>query len=940
MMDAPTSNARRRASQPVWALLVLVFCAPLIYAALTRVRMVNAVETWLPAHDVGAQILAWSHENFEPENRFLMSWDSSSLADPRVLEVATRLSPADRPLDPADPLSAVTRVVTPHGVISTMLENGVEREEAIHRLTGVLIGTGLLKVRLSEAGRSRRSEVEQQLLAFAREELWTELTIVPPVAGPAASEALATGASPAVAEEEGTDDPYVFRTTDWHPPVHDFQVQWKGVHPDSEVAKRLGAFARELRAGGAPLVEECFFAAGAPVAITVSLREEGDERLRETLAAVRRAAREVGIPEEELRLGGSPIGRARLNEDSFRAVWNPDYPWWMFHKRTPLGLSAVVGTVLAFLLLRSVRLAVLVLVTSLYMAAVVVALVPATGKTLNTVLIVMPNLLLVLTMSGAIHVANYWRHAACAGIADPIGSAVRMALEPCTLASVTTAIGLASLLTSILEPVRQFGLYSAIGCLLSLGMVLWALPALMRVWPGRPAPVSAPDEDVWYRMGWWLVRHRRWISATCLGLFLLSAWGLRWFRTETKVIRYFPPSSRIVQDYQFLEDHLAGIVGVDVIVRFPPERKARVLEEEEGEEAAAEESGVPARPHEPEVVQLDLFERLETIRAVQARLESVSGVTGTLSLADFRRSSTGRSSDSRIPYGRRLQIAKKQIFETYAASTREFVTLAVTPLSVERDGLPFRIERGDEVWRIRTQCSVLTDRHYREFLNEIDAAVQAELRGLRGVEHVVTGMVPLFLRTQEAVLESLINSFGLAFVVIAAVMMYLLRGVISGAITMLPNILPVGVVFGGISWWGIPVDIGTMITASVALGIAIDGTLHLLTWFRYGLARGYGREESIARALAHCAQAMWQTSAAIALGLLMLAFADLLLISRFGWLMAALIAAALVGDLVYLPALLAGWLGRLIERSAAAGAAGASAQKPRASPLPETVPPE
>lgn len=936
MMDAPTSNARR-ASQPLWAVLVLVFCAPLIYAALTRVRMVNDVETWLPAHDVDAQILAWSHENFEPENRFLMSWDSSSLADPRVLELATRLAPAEFPLDPTDPLSAVTRVVTPHGVISTMLENGVEREEAIRRLTGVLIGTGLLKVRLTEAGRRRRSEVEEQLLTFARDELRVEPTIVPPVAGPPAVEVPPAEGGAAGVEE--TDDPHVFRTTDWHPPEHDFQVRWRGLHPGTEGAERLQAYARGLRAGGAPLVEECFFAAGAPVAITVSLREEGDERLQQTLAAVRRAAREVGIPAEELRLGGSPIGRAQLNYDSFRAVWNPDYPWWMFHKRTPLGLSAVVGTVLAFLLLRSVRLAVLVLVTSLYMAAVVVALVPATGKTLNTVLIVMPNLLLVLTMSGAIHVANYWRHTAWGGIADPIRAAVRMAVEPCTLASVTTAIGLASLLTSVLEPVRQFGLYSAIGCLLSLGMVLWALPALMRVWPGRPAPVAPPHEDVWYQLGWWLVRHRRWITATCLGLFVLSAWGLHWFRTETKVIRYFPPSSRIVQDYQFLEDHLAGIVGVDVIVRFPPERKSRVLDDEELEETIGE-GGASDRPSEPEVAQLDLFERLETIRRVQERLESAPGVTGTLSLADFRRPSAGRSSDSRVPYGRRLQIAKKQIFETYAASTREFVTLAVTPLSVERDGLPFRIERGEEVWRIRTQCSVLTDRHYREFLNEIDAAIKAELRGLPGVEHVVTGMVPLFLRTQEAVLESLINSFGLAFVVIAGVMMYLLRGVVSGAITMLPNILPVGVVFGAISWWGIPVDIGTMITASVALGIAIDGTLHLLTWFRDGLARGLSREEAIARSLGHCASALWQTSTAIALGLLMLVFADLLLISRFGWLMAALIAAALLGDLVYLPALLAGRLGRLIESSLPGRSAGASAETRRAPSLPETVPPE
>ncbi|MGD9857458.1 MAG: hypothetical protein AB7U20_21155, partial [Planctomycetaceae bacterium] len=67
--------------------------------------------------------------------------------------------------------------------------------------------------------------------------------------------------------------------------------------------------------------------------------------------------------------------------------------------------------------------------------------------------------------------------------------------------------------------------------------------------------------------------------------------------------------------------------------------------------------------------------------------------------------------------------------------------------------------------------------------------------------------------------------------------------------------------------------------------------------------------------LSHCGPAMWQTSAAVGLALLMLFPAELLMISRFGWLMAALIGAALFGDVVFLPALLTGPLGFLIERT-------------------------
>jgi predicted RND superfamily exporter protein len=212
----------------------------------------------------------------------------------------------------------------------------------------------------------------------------------------------------------------------------------------------------------------------------------------------------------------------------------------------------------------------------------------------------------------------------------------------------------------------------------------------------------------------------------------------------------------------------------------------------------------------------------------------------------------------------------------------------------------------------------------------MDEIAKSVLKYQAGAGHLVTGMVPLFLRTQQAVLDSLMSSFLLAFAVIAVVMAIVLKNPIAGLISMLPNILPVGVVFGLISWGGLRVDIGTMVTASVALGIAVDGTLHLLTWFRDGAARGLSRRDAIAQALGHCGPAMWQTSAAVGVGLLVLYPADLLLISRFGWLMAALIGAALLADVILLPALLAGPLGTLIERSVSAK------QNATSSPLPPT----
>jgi predicted RND superfamily exporter protein len=68
-------------------------------------------------------------------------------------------------------------------------------------------------------------------------------------------------------------------------------------------------------------------------------------------------------------------------------------------------------------------------------------LIPAVGHTMNMVTIGMPSLIIVLTVSDAIHVANYWKHAAASGVDNPIQETVRMGWRPCLLATATTAGG-------------------------------------------------------------------------------------------------------------------------------------------------------------------------------------------------------------------------------------------------------------------------------------------------------------------------------------------------------------------------------------------------------------------------------------------------------------------------------------------------------------------
>lgn len=907
----------------LWVIVLMVFIAPIAWWSMQRVELKNDVENWLPSDHPQAKVLAWYHEHFKSEDRVLLTWEGSSLSDPRVRALAEKLEGRED----SDGVRRggskyILGVVTPDEVIERMTahkigDKRVTREEAIKRLEGVLVGKGPLKLELTDLGRQRKAFAIAQLTSAAKSQLGLDIKVAEP-----AEESDEELFDEEADEEEidETDEELAVAPADTRD--FDVEVNWKGMHLFPEKLKKFRKLALALRGRvtkgepqGRLLVDGCFFQPGSPVALSLSLSEAGVSDRKATFAEIREAAVAVGIPEELLHMGGSPYAGHELNEAVGRAGWNTDYPISQFHKRSPFLLSGLIGMTLTFLMLRSLRLSVLVLVCAYYTMVVAVGIVPMTGGNMNMVLVVMPTLLMVLTISAAIHISNYWKHAAHENLSTAIVESVKMARTPCTLAAFTTAIGLISLTTSPLSPVRDFGKYSAIGCLVSLLVVLYGLPSMLQYWPSKAPPKSEVDRTGWKNLGRWLARYKGAVSAACLVIFLAGTAGLYRFRTETKVIRYFPDDARVVQDYDFLEENLSGIIPVETIIRF-----------DESLQGVGEG-------------QLNFVERMKLVSEIQQQMQQHNDISGTLSLADFlpvydQKPKPNASLTRRLRYNRTINEIQNRVRDKDSEGVRAFYTVAEKDADLAKPGDQRLNKKGDELWRITAQVAIMSDLDYGDLVGvgtyeegaadkpnrkvgSLNLIAQSVLKNHAGASHHVTGMVPLFLRTQQAVLDSLILSFGLAFGVITIVMMILLRNPLAGLLTMIPNLLPVGLVFGMVSWGGLAVDIGTMITASVALGIAVDGTLHLLTWFRLGIRKGLSRSEAVAEALGHCGPAMWQTSAAVGLGLLMLYPADLLLVSRFGWLMAALIGAALVADVIFLPALLAGSLGRLIEKQVA-----------------------
>lgn len=543
-------------------------------------------------------------------------------------------------------------------------------------------------------------------------------------------------------------------------------------------------------------------------------------------------------------------------------------------------ISTAVILLVCWLCLRSFLAAGLVFALSLLCQAATMALMHFCGDSLSALLIVMPPLIQVLAVAAGIHLVNYYFDAVREGPADhAVERSFHMGWLPCVLSAVTTAIGMASLLVSDLLPVRQFGAYASLGVMFTAAVLLVFVPGVLLLRPLSPPAMrrrrkaaASEDSGPWSALTGLLARHHRFVSLGSLLLMAVLCPGIARMRTSVRIETLFRPDSLILRDYVWLEQHVGDLVPIEVIMRMEPECEL-----------------LPA-------------DRLRLVENVERRLRAIDGVSATTSAASWLPPSAIDSDgdDSRLRrmvLNRRMQAA----LPTLIAAR----TLAVN-------------SAGRQEWRVTARVSALAPINYADFLDIVEHRISPLLKDksgepLAGLSFESTGVMPLVHDIQSQLLEDLFISFMTAFGVIAVVMTVVQAGLVTGLVSMVSNVFPALLLFGALGWLGMPVDIGSVMTASVALGIAVDDTLHYLTFFRRGLGLGKSARGAVDYAYQHCGAAVIQTTLTCGAGMAVFAMADFVPTMRFAWMMVALLSAALVGDLIVLPAMLLGPAGRFFS---------------------------
>ena len=192
---------------------------------------------------------------------------------------------------------------------------------------------------------------------------------------------------------------------------------------------------------------------------------------------------------------------------------------------------------------------------------------------------------------------------------------------------------------------------------------------------------------------------------------------------------------------------------------------------------------------------------------------------------------------------------------------------------------------------------------YEPLTRHIEAGIAAHIPAKVGKVEP-TGSVYTLVTTIRLLLGDLMRSFGVAFVVITLIMMLLLRGVKLGIIAMVPNLMPIVFIMGLMGFTAIPIDMNTLLIASIAIGVAVDDTIHFLHHFRVIYEHGGDSEYAVRRAASHSGRAMTTTTLALTMGFFVYMGSQMVNLQRFGMLIGLTCIVALLIDLVFAPALL------------------------------------
>jgi uncharacterized protein len=541
-----------------------------------------------------------------------------------------------------------------------------------------------------------------------------------------------------------------------------------------------------------------------------------------------------------------------------------------------IAMAIVVIAAVLYFLYRSLWGVVLPLIVVVTALVTTMALMSITGQSVQSPTVILPSFVMAVGISNTIHLVSIWLMKMRAGEAKAVAleHALMRTGVPIFFTTMTTVAGLLSFGSSDIVPIANLGFFSAAGVFFAFLYTIILLPALITVTPAVIKPEAVRNRVNWIDRFITFSIHfsKKYTVGIVVGsamIAIVSLYGASQLRFSHDPIQWLPETSYGRQAIEIVSKKIGGTVPVEIII-------------DTGELDGVKDAAFMRLLDESVMY-------LETYKTEKLAVGKVLAVSTLLKETNMALHDNVESAYV-IPDNRELIAQEFLMLETSGA-----------------EDLFRMVDSNYQKARITVLTPWVDALYFGEYIRGMEIMLQDKFGDTAEVQ--ITGIVPMLSKTLKKIMYSTAQSYGFAFLVITFMMILLLGSVKYGLVSILPNVMPITMVLALMYVVGAPLDMFSMLIGSIAMGLAVDDTVHFMDGFQNKYKQTGDADRAIAETLSVSGRAMLSTSMVLTLGFLIYLFSPMNNLEDFGLYTALCIVLALLADFWMAPALLR-WMHR------------------------------
>ncbi len=491
-------------------------------------------------------------------------------------------------------------------------------------------------------------------------------------------------------------------------------------------------------------------------------------------------------------------------------------------------------------------------------------------------------LILILSLSMTVHIVVRYRQLFLENKeinnTDRIILTLKKMYKPCLFAALTTIFAFATLYTSGIKPVMDFGKMMCTGLVITYLTSFLFLPILINFLNfnlsyeiHKKTGVSSVVNII--------NKFPKQILLVFLLMFLLGVYGSSKLKVENSFVDYFKKDTEIYKGMKLIDDKLGGTTPLDIIIKFN-ENDDSNFEESLDEELI--DFGIDYDPADYWFTN----EKINTIKKLHDHLEQYPFSGKVLSLASIVRTAEKINSNNEfdtlelaILYKKLPSDIKKQIIKPYVIVDKNEARISMR--------------------LVDTHPELVRKDFLKNLNNYITSNFSAESTNIK-----ITGILVLYNNMLESLFDSQIKSLSIVLFGIFLILIVLFKSMKIAIAAIIPNLIACFVILGTMGLLSIPLDLMTITIAAITIGIAVDNCIHYVYRYREFILLSNNHLKTVTMCDNTVGIAIKNTSYTIIIGFSILVFSNFYPTIYFGIFTALAMFIALIGSLTLLPTLL------------------------------------